>query len=208
MITLNANIRTEKNLAKIRENGEIPAIVYGGKLSESISVSVNREDFKRTWREAGGSTAIALVIDGKKHDVLIHDFQIDPGVDMVIHADFMAIDANTEVTVDVELEFIGVSPAAKAGIGHLEKMLHEISVEALPKNLPSHISVDISSLANVGDHITVGDLVIPSGVRVVGHDAHDIVVVISGHSEETESTGTIDFDSIEVAKKGKKEVTE
>lgn len=208
MITLNATLRSEKNLAKIRENGDIPAIVYGGKLSESLSVSVNREDFKRAWKTAGGSTTIGLVVDGKKHDVLIHDFQIDPGTDMLIHADFMAIDANTEVTVDVELEFTGVSPAVKAGIGHLEKMLHEIEVESLPKDLPSHIVVDISGLENVGDQIHVGDLKIPAGVRVVGHDVGDIVVVISGHTEEVESSGTIDFDSIEVAKKGKKEVVE
>jgi large subunit ribosomal protein L25 len=208
MITLNATLRSSENLSKIRENGDIPAIVYGGKLTESISVSVNREDFKRTWRTAGGSTALGLVIDGKKHDVLIHDLQIDPRTDVVIHADFLAIDANTEVTVGVELEFTGVSAAVKAGLGHLEKMLHEISVEALPKDLPHNLVVDISSLENVGDQIHVGDLTIPAGVRVVGHDASDIVVVISGHKEEEESTGTIDFDSIEVAKKGKKEVAE
>ena len=208
MITLNATLRSSENLSKIRENGDIPAIVYGGKLTESISVSVNREDFKRTWRTAGGSTALGLVIDGKKHDVLIHDLQIDPRTDVVIHADFLAIDANTEVTVGVELEFTGVSAAVKAGLGHLEKMLQEISVEALPKDLPPNLVVDISSLENVGDQIHVGDLTIPAGVRVVGHDASDIVVVISGHKEEEESTGTIDFDSIEVAKKGKKEVAE
>ena len=208
MTTLNATLRSSENLSKIRENGDIPAIVYGGKLTESISVSVNREDFKRTWKTAGGSTAVNLVIDGKKHDVLIHDLQIDPRTDVVIHADFLAIDANTQVTVGVELEFIGVSPAVKAGIGHLEKMLHEIEVESLPKDLPSHITVDISGLENVGDQIHVGDLTIPAGVRVAGHDSSDIVVVISGHQEETESTGTIDFDSIEVAKKGKKEVAE
>lgn len=208
MTTLNAQIRTEKNLSKIRENGDIPAVVYGGNLSESLSVSVNREDFKRAWKHAGGSTTISLLVDGKKHDVLIHDFQINPGTDMVIHADFLAIDANTEVTVGVELEFSGVSAAVKSGVGHLEKMLHEIEVTCLPKDLPAHISVDISSLENVGDHITVGDLTIPAGVRVVGHDVADVVAVISGLQEEVESTGTIDFDSIEVAKKGKKEIAE
>jgi large subunit ribosomal protein L25 len=208
MTTLNATLRGSENLSKIRENGEIPAIVYGGKLTESISVSVNREDFKRVWKTAGGSTTITLIVDGKKHDVLIHDFQIDPRTDMVIHADFMAIDANTEVTVEVELEFTGTSPAAKSGIGHLEKMLHEVTVEALPKDLPHHIGVDISGLANIGDQIHVADLVVPKGVTIVGHEDTDVVVVISGHQEEGESTGTIDFDSIEVAKKGKKEIAE
>jgi large subunit ribosomal protein L25 len=206
MITLNAQLRTEKNLVKIRENGDIPAIVYGNTMKEPISVMVNREDFKRAWKTAGGSTAIHLVLDGKKHDVLIHDFQIDPIIDMVNHADFMVIDANTEVTVDVELEFVGVSPAVKAGIGHLEKMLHEISVEALPKDLPHNIVVDISELANVGDQIRVSNLVIPKGVTITGHEDTDVVVVISGHQEETDSIGSIDFDSIEVAKKCKKEV--
>lgn len=205
MITLNATLRTEKNLADMRTAGNIPAVVYGSGISDPVSIVISREDFKRTWREAGSSSAIHLIVDGKTYSVLIHDYQINPGTDMVIHADFLSIDMNTEVTVSVALDFVGVSPAVKSSLGSLEKMLHEISVECLPKDLPHNLSVDISSLENVHDQIHVRDIVLPAGVVIKGHDGDDVVAVIAGAQEEVESSGEIDFDSIEVEQKGKKE---
>jgi large subunit ribosomal protein L25 len=85
-------------------------------------------------------------------------------------------------------------------------MLHEIEVEGLPKDLPKSIEVDISSLENVHDQIHVRDLKISSGIEVKT-DADEVIAVITGLNVEEESTETteIDFASIEVEKKGKKE---
>jgi large subunit ribosomal protein L25 len=123
---------------------------------------------------------------------------------MVIHADFLALDKSVKVTVSVELEFVGVSPAVKSGLGILEKTLHEIEVEALPKDLPKNIEVDISGLENIHDQIHVKDLKVGSGVEIkTGED--EVVAVIGGLQEEVESPAEIDLSSIEVEKKGKKE---
>lgn len=207
MTTLSATIRNDEKLIAIRTAGSIPAVVYGAGITTPIHVSVEREMFKKAWKVAGGSSAITLSVDGKNHDVLIHDFQIDPKTDVVIHADFLALDKSTKVTVGVELEFVGVSPAVKSGTGTLEKMLHEIEVEALPKDLPKSIEVDISSLANVHDQIHVKDLKIPAGVELKT-DEEDVIAVITGLNEETEETTEVDLSSIEVEKKGKKEESE
>jgi large subunit ribosomal protein L25 len=206
MTIISATIRGDEKLDAIRTAGNIPAVVYGAGITTPLHVSVEREAFKKAWKAAGGSTTVTVTADGKNYDTLIHDFQIDPATDMVIHADFLALDKTTKVTVGVELEFVGVSPAVKSGTGTLEKMLHEIEVEGLPKDLPKSIEVDISSLENVHDQIHVRDLKISSGIEVKT-DADEVIAVITGLNVEEESTETteIDFASIEVEKKGKKE---
>lgn len=204
MTTISANIRNaSEKLEAIRSAGNVPAVVYGAGIAAPMSVSVEREAFKKAWKAAGGSSAITLSVDGKNLDVLIHDFQIDPKTDNAIHADFLALDKSTKVTVNVELEFVGISPAVKAGVGTLEKIRHEIEVEALPADLPKNIEVDISKLENIGDQIQVKDLTISPKVEVK-NDSEEIIVVITGLQEEVESTEA-DLSAIEVEQKGKKE---
>jgi large subunit ribosomal protein L25 len=205
MTQLQATLRDQNiTLDALRAAGTIPAVIYGSGISESMHVGVDRELFKKAWKAAGSSTAVTLSIDGKNHDVLIHDFQVDPKTDMVIHADFLVLNKLVKVTVSVELEFVGVSPAVKSGLGILEKTLHEIEIEALPKDLPKNIEVDISGLESIHDQIHVKDLKIAPGIEVKT-GADEVVAVIGGLQEEVESTGEIDLESIEVEKKGKKD---
>lgn len=210
MTSLQSDIRTSgKSLSGLRAAGKIPAVIYGAGIKESIHIAIDREAFKKAWKAAGGSTTVSVTADGKTYSTLIHDFQIDPATDIVIHADFLALDKTTKVTVGVELEFVGVSPAVKSGTGTLEKMLHEIEVEGLPADLPKSIDVDISSLENVHDQIHVRDLKLPAGIEIKT-EADEVVAVITGLNAEEESTEPteIDFASIEVEKKGKKEEEE
>ncbi len=194
-------------LAAIRANGLIPTVIYGGGTKESLSVTLTREEFKKAWMEAGTSSAIEVTVDGKTHDCLIHEYQLDPLTGLVIHADLLVLEKGKAVEVEVELEFVGVSPAVKSNLGNLTKNLHAIEIEAMPKDLPQSIEVDIASLANVHDTITAGDLKLPSGVTL--KTAPEVVVaVINAAQEEVETDGTIDFASIEVEKKGKEEKTE
>lgn len=206
MTTLQATLRTNESTDTLRKTGKIPAVIYAKNLPETVSVTVEREAFKKAYAAAGSSTAVTVTGAGEDYDVIIHDLQIDPVTDQVIHADFLALDKNTKVTVAVELEFIGEAPAVKAGLGIFEKILHEIYVEALPKNLPKSITVDVSGLIDESSQITIKELTIPLGVTVVDHNAEDLVAVIAAIKEESEeSATTIDFSAIEVEKKGKKE---
>lgn len=207
MTQLQATIReVAGKVDALRADGKIPAVLYGAGISEPISISVDREAFKKAWAAAGSSTAITIKGAGTDHDCIIHDFQIDPRTDQVIHADFLALDKNTKVTVTVELEFIGESQAVKDGFGILEKALHEIEVEALPANLPKSIPVSVHLLDTADAQIHIKDLQLPAGVEIKGHDADDVVALVAAIKEESEEpAGPIDFASIEVEKKGKKE---
>lgn len=207
MTQLQATIRTgSENIEALRAAGKIPAVIYGAGIKEPISILVSREDFKKAWGSAGSSTSVTITGANGNHDCIIHDFQIDPRNDQVIHADFLSLDKNTKVTVKVELEFIGESQAVKDGFGILEKALHEIEVEALPANLPKTIPVSVHLLDTADAQIKIKDLQIPAGVTVKGHDADDVVALVSAIKEESEEpAAAIDFSAIEVEKKGKKE---
>ena len=206
MTTLQATNRTaDENVAGLRASGKIPAVIYGSGIKTPISITIEREAFKKAWAQAGSSTAVTVTGAGENHDVIIHDFQIDPRTDVVIHADLLALDKNTKVTVKVELEFVGTSPAVKAGLGILEKALHEIEVEALPANLPKTLEVSIDGLVDTHSQIHIKDIALPKGVEIKGHEADDVVALISVIADEVETPTTIDFDSIEVEKKGKKD---
>jgi large subunit ribosomal protein L25 len=125
--------------------------------------------------------------------------------DFVTHIDFLAIDINKPVAVTVPIEFTGVSSAEKNSLGILVKVLYELHIEALPKNLPHEISVDISGLANVGDQIHVKDISLGADIKILT-DAEEVVAVVSGMTEEKEeASAPVDLSTIEVEKKGKKE---
>ncbi|MGI9118312.1 MAG: 50S ribosomal protein L25 [Minisyncoccia bacterium] len=204
MNTLTAIKRSKADLlATVRNNGMVPAVVYGAGI-ENTSVSVPAADFKKVFAHAGESEVVTLDIDGKKHSVLIHDVQRDPIRGHAIHIDFLSIDMNKTITVMVPVEFEGVSSAVKSGSGVLVKVMHEIEVEALPKDLPHALHISIESLENVDDQIQVKDIKAPSGVTILA-DAEEVVALVSALKEETEESAPIDIANIEVEKKGKKE---
>ncbi len=205
VIKLKASLRDAgKNLTNIRAEGLVPAVVYGAGR-ENTSISVAMQDFLKVYKEAGESGTVSLELPSGTATVLVHELTLDPVKNTPQHVDFLAIDVNKPIEVAIPLEFVGVSPAVKGSLGTLIKQLHEIEVKGLPKDLPHSIEVDISSLDVVDSHISVSDLKIPAGVEVLANDT-DIVATIAAVKEEVEEAATaIDFDSIEVEKKGKKE---
>lgn len=193
-------------LEKLRKMGEIPAVFYGmGKTATSISVG--NVPFKKIWREAGESSAVKIAMSDGDLDVLIHEVQVDPVTDEPIHVDFLAIDMKKKIRVKVPLEFTGVSNAVKNGIGNLVKVLHEIEVEALPKDLPHNLVVDISALETLEDNILVSDIKLPIGVVAITNDGEVVASVVAQVEEKEEVVATpVDLSAIEVEKKGKKDL--
>ena len=203
MQTLTATKRSKADhLGSMRTNGMIPAVVYGARV-ENTSISVPSVDFIKAWKVAGESSTIMLDLAGKKIDVLIHDLQVDPVKGFPIHIDFLAIDMNKPIEVKIPLEFIGVAPAEKNALGTLVKVLHEVEVSALPKDLPHSIEVDISTLETLENQIHVSDIILPKGVTMVT-DGAEVVALVAVVKEEVESV-PVDLSAIEVEKKGKKE---
>lgn len=209
MITLLATTRdTFPSVEEARKAGSIPAVFYGSK-KDATSIFVSRALFEKTLKEVGESTVITLDTGSEKISALIHDVQFDPVTDRVLHADFYAVNANEKVQVGVHLEFTGVSEAVKTLGGTLVKVAHELQIEALPKDLPSEIVIDISKLDTLDSVITVGDIVLPTGV-VAQSDKDEVIASISVAKEEDLSAPVVETDlsAIEVEKKGKKDEEE
>ena len=205
MLVIKAKKRNEGvNLNTLRKTGEIPAVFYGaGKTSTSISLSI--VEFKKIWREAGESSTVKISLDDNNIDVLIHEVQVHPVTEEPIHVDFLVIDMDKKIRVNVPLEFIGISNAVKNGLGNLVKVLYEIEVEALPKDLPHNLEIDIAKLETVEDQIFVSDIKLPTGVAIIANE-HEVVASIVLQVEEKEEVApSIDLSAIEVEKKGKKE---
>ncbi|OGI61921.1 hypothetical protein A2645_01915 [Candidatus Nomurabacteria bacterium RIFCSPHIGHO2_01_FULL_39_9] len=190
-------------LGSLRKEGQIPAVIYGaGK--ESTPVSVLGTAFIKIHK-GGETTPISLKTPEGVVDAMIQDIAYDPITSSPIHVDFLAIDVNKEIEAKIPLEFIGEAPATKGGLGALVKVMHEIEVLALPKNLPHHIEVPLEKLATLEDHIFVSDLKIPAGVKAITA-ADEVIASIAAIKEEVEApAGPVDLSTIEVVKKGKKE---
>lgn len=188
----------------LRKLGIVPAVIYGPK-QEAISIKMDSAEFEKVYNEAGESTIVDLKIGEESHDVLIHAIDRDPVRDTVEHVDFYAIERGQKLTVSVELIFDGIAPAEKKG-GVLIKVMHEIEVEAMPRNLPGELHVDISGLDDFHKQIHAKDIVLPEGVEITA-DPEDVVALVQAPKEEEldEPIQAPDMDSIEVAGKKKED---
>jgi large subunit ribosomal protein L25 len=195
--------REKKSPKNLRKEGILPAVIYGRK-EESTPISVNRKDFEKLFRAAGESTVITLTGLGSEKDALIHEVDFDPVLGTPIHADFYAIEKGQTVTVSVPIEFDGVSPAVKELGGILVKVMHELEIEVLPKELPHAFHVDISTLKTLDDQILIKDLKLPPSA-IVTLDLDEVVAMISIAQDEPINEAPMDLSQIEVEKKGKKE---
>jgi large subunit ribosomal protein L25 len=207
MLKLKVSKREDTEKAEeVRAAGLIPAVFYGPKEAPQ-SIKVVYADFEKALKEAGESTIVTLEIDGKEHETLIHDVDFHPVRGTVSHVDFYVVEKGKKVQVGVPLEFIGVAPAEKTLGGTLVKVMYEIEIEAMPKDLPHEITVDISSLVDFESQIHASDIVLPSGVELIT-EADEVIALVQAPNEEVdEPAATVDIASIEVEKKGKKEET-
>jgi large subunit ribosomal protein L25 len=204
MSTLNAQERDIKISADVfRKQGLLPCVYYGPK-EKPVAITVNKIEFIKVWKEAGESTVVTLVVGGKEIEVLIQDLAFDPVRSDVIHVDFYVLEKGKKVEVSVPLEWKGISKAVKDMSGILVKVLHEIEVEALPKDLPHSIAVDISALVDLDAQIFAKDIKLPAGVTLIT-EPEEVVAAISVAEEEVVEASTVDLGAIEVEKKGKKE---
>lgn len=171
-----------KNSADINSE-QIPAVVYGHKFA-STAISVDKKEFEKTFKTAGESTIIELEGLEKTVEVLVKDVVFAPIKGGIIHVDFYAVEMGKEMETHVPLHFIGEAPATKLG-GVINKVLHEVEIVCKPKDLPSHIDVDLTKLVNLESKLHVSDIGVPKGVKIT-NDAHDVVVLVEVIAEEVE----------------------
>lgn len=189
----------------LRKEGKLPGVVYGeGKEADMITVSM--KDFEKVWKDEGEASVFALEGLEKEKSVLIQDVTLDPLYGTPLHVDFYAVQTDKVVSVEVPLVFEGTAPAEKELGGTLIKVIRSLEIEALPKDLPKEIVVDISGLKTFDDQLHIKDIVLPVGVTATA-DPDEVVALVQEAKEEEEIAGPVDVTAVEVEKKGK-EVSE
>jgi len=167
-----------RKVKKLREEGKIPANIFGKKI-KSEAISVNEKEFDKAFEEAGETQIIDL--SGKP--VLVSNVQYGPVTGRYIHVDFRQVDLTEKITAEVPIEVVGESPAEKQGLGTLVVQIDEVEVEALPTDLPEKITIDVSSLVEVDQAIYVKDLEVGSKAKVM-EDPDAIIAKVEPLREE------------------------
>ncbi len=180
-IELRTQARTTrgKQVKRLRDEGWIPAVVYGADTS-ARSVQIPERSLFKTLQQAGSTTLIDLFVEDESepHVVLAREIQRDPITGQLVHVDFYQVRLTETVKTMPRLEFIGESPLVKSGKAVMIYGMTEIEVECLPTDLINSIPVDVSGLEGMDDNILVGDLTVPSGVTITADPGEVVASVV------------------------------
>ncbi|MYL31935.1 50S ribosomal protein L25/general stress protein Ctc [Halobacillus halophilus] len=178
---------------ELRQEGDIPSVVYGND-KEPITVAVNSIELLKTVRDEGKNAIISLNIEGKDTvDVMLHDYQVDPLKDELIHADFYVVNMSQEMDVEVPIRLEGEAAGSKEG-GVVQQPLYDLAVRAKPADIPEEILVDISEL-NIGDSVMVSDLKASRNYEITEDDNTTIVSVTPPEEMPEEEPEPLEVDA-------------
>ncbi|WP_163527977.1 50S ribosomal protein L25/general stress protein Ctc [Halobacillus ihumii] len=193
-ITLKANQRKDLKHSTTRElryQGDVPGVVYG-KDKEPVTVAVNSIELLKTVRDEGKNAIISLDIDGGNTvNVMLHEYQIDPLKDVLIHADFYIVNMSEEMDVEVPIHLEGEAAGSKEG-GVLQQPLYELAVRAKPGDIPEEIVINVSEL-NIGDNVMVSDLKESRNYEIT-EDENTTIVSVTPPEEMPEEPDTDNAD--------------
>jgi len=177
---------------RLRRDGKIPAIVYGGDLNP-VNIQLDHE---KVWLASQNewfySSILDLSLNGDVQKVLLRDMQRHPYKQLIMHLDFQRVNDNEILRAAVPLHFVNVekSVAGKTSGVVVTHELTEVTVACLPKDLPEAIEVDLADLA-IGTVLHLSDLKLPAGVEVpelrLGKE-HDVAVVVAKHARGEEES--------------------
>jgi large subunit ribosomal protein L25 len=165
---LQARLRTVKgkHVGALRRAGQLPGILYG-RGTDPTAIEMDWKTATRVLEQASASTLLDLELAGQTHKVLVREMQRHPLRRTVEHVDLMKVALDVAIRTTVPLELTGEAMAVKTFGGVMVTGVSEIEVEALPQDLPSYITVDLEPLATMEARITVGDLFLGKGVRLL-----------------------------------------
>ncbi|WP_301102433.1 50S ribosomal protein L25/general stress protein Ctc [Propionivibrio sp.] len=178
---LNAQQRTLQGSGasrRLRHANRVPGIVYGGTTAPTMIELPHNDLLLALRKEAFHSSVLTINVDGVVETVLLRDSQMHPYRPLVLHVDFLRVDATHAIHQKVPLHFINAesSPGVKLSGGNVSPAMVEIEVSCLPQDLPVFIEVDLKDL-EAGHTIHVSQIVFPKGVKPITHGNDDPVVV-------------------------------
>jgi large subunit ribosomal protein L25 len=169
---------------RLRREGRVPAILYGGAAPQSISVDP-KAVLKMIHGHEGSTQLLNLKFDGDggARMAIIRDMQFDPVSEALLHVDLQEVRADRAINVRVAVHAVGEAIGVRDTKGILNLVLHELDVSCLPTNIPGRIDADVSALA-IGDVLTVRDLAVPEGVRILNDPGQAVATVSPPMAEE------------------------
>ena len=156
-----------KKLRSLRKKGILPIHVYGPGM-ESIALQSDTNNVLKVLQEAGRTNPVKIIDSDKEHTTLVRNVDQHPATGELQHVDFMRVDENKAIEVEVPVVLIGEAPGTRGGAGTVTQAIYSLSVLSKPFTVPSEIQADISVLVDLETNIKRGDLVLPDGVELVG----------------------------------------
>ncbi|MBK5221940.1 MAG: 50S ribosomal protein L25 [Acidimicrobiia bacterium] len=170
---------------RLRTEGHIPGVLYG-LGQDPITLAVNHRELRQALTtDASLNAIITLTVDGTDELCIVRELQRHPVRNDVTHVDFIRVDVNAEILVEVPIVLEGEPKQVLSDQGVIDQVHYTLSVFAKPNAIPNELVIDISELA-VGDTITVADIALPAGARTEA-DPEEVVVVASVTRAEAES---------------------
>lgn len=182
IVNLNALARPQggKGPARaVRRAGNIPAVIYGAKEPPMLIAVPPKETTRELHKPGFFTRRMTITIDGKAHDVLPRDVQLDPVTDRPVHFDFLRITKDSIIEVMVPVVFLNdtASPGLKRG-GVLNIVRHEVGVRCKPDAIPEKLEFDLTGL-EIGHSIHISAITLPKGVTPVIRDRDFTVATIA-----------------------------
>jgi large subunit ribosomal protein L25 len=187
--TLTADERSERGsraARRLRRDGLVPGVVYGGADGDSTSFKVDSRALRQVLVD--GSALIDLEVAGRTRPVIVKDQQLHPVRGEVVHIDLLEVrlDEKIQTTVAVHLEGGEEAPGIKEG-GVLEQVTHQLNIEALPTAIPEYVPVDVSGM-EIAATMNLSEVPLPEGVTFLDDPEDTVIatVVVPTEVEEPE----------------------
>jgi large subunit ribosomal protein L25 len=194
---LSAEVRSDRGsrpAGRLRREGRLPGVVYGlGHDAVAVTVSAKELGGILSSR-TGANTLITLQIDGSKELALARQIQRDAVKGTLLHVDFVRVLADQTIQAEVRLSLLGQPEGASQG-GMLEQLMHSLTVEGLPGQLPTEIEHDVTPM-ELGDQLHVSDVQLPPGV-VITNDPGELIAMISVPRGLAEGEGEVAVEAVE-----------
>lgn len=198
---------TGKRVKQLRNQGRLPAILYGREINP-IPITLDYHEASKMLPNITSSQLVVVDVEGEEHHALIREKQRDPVKANFLHIDFLVVSMTETLRESVVIEIIGEAPAIKELSGVLVIGQEVLEVECLPQDLPNRIEVDVSGLKEIGDALYVRDITAPPNVTVLT-DPEEMVVQTSYAAAEVEEEEELVEEDLEaepeVIERGKKE---
>jgi large subunit ribosomal protein L25 len=160
---------------RLRREGMIPAILYGGD-SSNVPLTLRKQDVFMILRsDTGENTVFQVSFDSERKDVMIKELQRDPVTDEILHADFVHIAMDKAIRVSVPVVALGEAVGVKTEGGFVDFITREVEIECLPKDIPEQIEIDISGL-HLRQSFKAGGITLPEGVKLI--TSSDTILVL------------------------------